>query len=166
MQVLPAKGLIHSVLVGGTDGASVVVELTGRIDGCAGFTRTLHTNSAGQVIGGKCWTAPILANGRIYCRSSVGDIVCVDVRKDNLRARREDKSACSGVGCNSSGSSRSPGVGQICGRPIRASGIRVITSAADQPSSAFLLPAEGGYVVCQQPSQKRSLKYVWDKASA
>jgi outer membrane protein assembly factor BamB len=30
-----------------------------------------------QVIGGKCWTAPVLANGRIYCRNAAGDLVCV-----------------------------------------------------------------------------------------
>lgn len=34
-----------------------------------------------QVLGGKCWTAPVLANGRIYCRNSRGDLVCVDVQK-------------------------------------------------------------------------------------
>jgi outer membrane protein assembly factor BamB len=33
-----------------------------------------------QVLGGKCWTTPVLANGRIYCRNSRGDLVCVDVR--------------------------------------------------------------------------------------
>jgi outer membrane protein assembly factor BamB len=32
-----------------------------------------------QVLGGKCWTAPVLANGRIYCRNSRGDVVAVDV---------------------------------------------------------------------------------------
>jgi len=32
-----------------------------------------------QVIGGKCWTAPTLANGKIYCRTGPGDVVCVDV---------------------------------------------------------------------------------------
>jgi outer membrane protein assembly factor BamB len=32
-----------------------------------------------QVIGGKCWTSPVLANGKIYCRNSTGDLVCVDV---------------------------------------------------------------------------------------
>ena len=31
-----------------------------------------------QVIGGKCWTVPVLANGRIYCRNAVGDLVCVE----------------------------------------------------------------------------------------
>lgn len=32
-----------------------------------------------QVIGGKCWTTPVLSNGRIYCRNAAGDVVCVDV---------------------------------------------------------------------------------------
>jgi len=32
-----------------------------------------------QVIGGKCWTAPVLANGRVYCRNAVGDLVCLQV---------------------------------------------------------------------------------------
>lgn len=27
-----------------------------------------------------CWTAPVLANGRIYARSTSGDLVCVDMR--------------------------------------------------------------------------------------
>ncbi len=29
----------------------------------------------------RCWTAPILANGKIYCRNTDGDIVCINVRK-------------------------------------------------------------------------------------
>ena len=33
-----------------------------------------------QVIGGKCWTAPVLAHGRIYVRNAKGDLVCLDVR--------------------------------------------------------------------------------------
>jgi outer membrane protein assembly factor BamB len=32
-----------------------------------------------QVIGGKCWTAPTLANGKIYVRTGPGDVVCLDV---------------------------------------------------------------------------------------
>ncbi len=30
-----------------------------------------------SVLGGKCWTVPVLAHGRIYCRNSRGDLVCV-----------------------------------------------------------------------------------------
>ena len=37
--------------------------------------------ASAKVISGKCWTAPVLAGGRIYCRSHQGDLVCVDVRK-------------------------------------------------------------------------------------
>ena len=33
----------------------------------------------GQVFGGKSWTTPVLANGRIYCRNAKGDVVCLDV---------------------------------------------------------------------------------------
>ena len=43
----------------------------------AGFQPTARA----QVLGGTCWTAPVLADGRIYCRNSRGDVVCVDVRK-------------------------------------------------------------------------------------
>jgi len=43
----------------------------------AGFKPTARA----QVLKGKCWTSPVLANGRIYCRSVPGDVVCLDVRK-------------------------------------------------------------------------------------
>jgi outer membrane protein assembly factor BamB len=34
-----------------------------------------------QVIGGKCWTAPVLAQGKIFVRNAKGDLVCVDVSR-------------------------------------------------------------------------------------
>lgn len=34
-----------------------------------------------RVLEGKCWTVPVLAHGRIYCRSARGDVACVDARK-------------------------------------------------------------------------------------
>ncbi len=40
-----------------------------------GFKPTLRM----QALGGKCWTAPVLANGKIYCRNADGDLVCLDV---------------------------------------------------------------------------------------
>lgn len=33
-----------------------------------------------QALGGKCWTAPVLANGLLYCRNLRGDLVCIDLR--------------------------------------------------------------------------------------
>jgi len=35
--------------------------------------------SRAQVLSGKCWTTPVLSNGRIYGRNAAGDVVCVDV---------------------------------------------------------------------------------------
>ena len=37
------------------------------------------TISRAQVLGGKCWTTPVLSNGKIYCRNAKGDVVCLDV---------------------------------------------------------------------------------------
>jgi outer membrane protein assembly factor BamB len=37
--------------------------------------------SRAKVLGGKCWSLPVLANGRIYCRNAAGDMVCLDVSK-------------------------------------------------------------------------------------
>ena len=36
-----------------------------------------------QGVSGMCWTVPVLAQGRIYCRSADGELVCVDVRSSN-----------------------------------------------------------------------------------
>jgi outer membrane protein assembly factor BamB len=35
-----------------------------------------------QLLGGKCWTAPVLAHGLVYCRNAEGDLVCVDLRTE------------------------------------------------------------------------------------
>jgi outer membrane protein assembly factor BamB len=35
--------------------------------------------SRAQVLGGKCWTTPVLANGQVFCRNAKGDLVCLDV---------------------------------------------------------------------------------------
>ena len=32
-----------------------------------------------QVIGGKCWTVPVLSHGRVYCRNAAGDLVCLQL---------------------------------------------------------------------------------------
>ena len=35
--------------------------------------------ASAQILTGKCWTVPVLANGRIYARNADGLLVCVDV---------------------------------------------------------------------------------------
>jgi outer membrane protein assembly factor BamB len=34
-----------------------------------------------QVLTGKCWTVPVLANGLLYCRNAAGELVCLDLRQ-------------------------------------------------------------------------------------
>jgi len=41
-----------------------------------------------QVIGGKCWIAPVLANGRIYVRNAQGEVACLDMREG--RSQRDE----------------------------------------------------------------------------
>jgi len=63
------------------DGKLIVIDGHGDLfvapASAAGFKPTARAH----VLDGKCWTVPVLANGRIYCRNSRGDVVCLDVRK-------------------------------------------------------------------------------------
>jgi hypothetical protein len=42
-----------------------------------GFQPTLRKN----ILPGKCWTSPTLANGLLYCRNDKGEVAVVDLRK-------------------------------------------------------------------------------------
>ncbi|NRB75178.1 MAG: alcohol dehydrogenase, partial [Verrucomicrobiales bacterium] len=33
-----------------------------------------------QIMEGKCWTAPVFANGRIFCRNAEGTVSAVSVK--------------------------------------------------------------------------------------
>jgi outer membrane protein assembly factor BamB len=33
-----------------------------------------------KVLDGQCWTMPVVANGRVYCRSHDGELACLDLR--------------------------------------------------------------------------------------
>lgn len=35
-----------------------------------------------QILAGKTWTAPVLANGRLYARNGLGEMVCLDLRQE------------------------------------------------------------------------------------
>ena len=40
-----------------------------------------------SVIGGKCWTAPVLAGGLVYGRNAAGDLICLDLRAGSSAAK-------------------------------------------------------------------------------
>jgi outer membrane protein assembly factor BamB len=36
--------------------------------------------ASAEILKGKCWTSPVLANGLLYARNAAGDLVCIDLR--------------------------------------------------------------------------------------
>jgi outer membrane protein assembly factor BamB len=73
-QEVGGGGLIvagHKILMLGDTGELVVGEVSPEA-----FTPI----SRAKVLGEWCWTAPTLANGRVYCRNNQGDLVCLDVK--------------------------------------------------------------------------------------
>ncbi len=39
--------------------------------------------ASAEILTGKCWTSPVLANGLLYARNTPGDLVCIDLRGKN-----------------------------------------------------------------------------------
>jgi len=62
------------------DGKLILLSARGELSVGKATSEAFKPTGAKQVFGGKSWTNPVLANGRIYCRNSRGDLVCVDVR--------------------------------------------------------------------------------------
>lgn len=69
------------------DGKLIVLTAQGELMVLPASPDAFQPTARAQVLGGTSWTAPVLANGRIYCRNSRGDVVCVDVRKSSVAVR-------------------------------------------------------------------------------
>jgi outer membrane protein assembly factor BamB len=63
------------------DGKLIALSAGGELSIAPATPQGFKPLAQAQVLGGKCWTAPVLANGRIYCRNWQGRIVCIDLRK-------------------------------------------------------------------------------------
>ena len=63
------------------DGKLIALSSTGELIIAPASPDGFKPTARAQVLGGKCWTMPVLANGLVYCRNSRGDIVAVDLRK-------------------------------------------------------------------------------------
>lgn len=61
------------------DGRLIVLSERGELMIAPATPEGFKIKAKSHVLGGKCWTVPVLANGHIYCRNSRGDVVCVDV---------------------------------------------------------------------------------------
>ena len=72
---LPVGGIVAA------DGKLIVMSQQGELMVAPASPDGFNATARAQVLGGKCWTVPVLTNGRIYCRNARGDVVCVDVKK-------------------------------------------------------------------------------------
>lgn len=62
------------------DNKMIILSSTGELVIATPSPEAFKPISRAKVLEGKCWTTPVLANGRIYCRSAKGDLVCLDVK--------------------------------------------------------------------------------------
>lgn len=61
------------------DGKLIVLTAKGELIIAEPSPESFKPIARAQVLGGKCWTTPVLSHGKIYCRNAAGDVVCVDV---------------------------------------------------------------------------------------
>ena len=71
------------------DGKLILLTEPGELVIAEASSQAFKPIARAQVLGGKCWTVPVLSNGRLYCRNSRGDLVCLDLSGKPSRAGQE-----------------------------------------------------------------------------
>jgi len=61
------------------DGKLIILSEKGKLVIAEACPEKFEELASSQILKGKCWTVPVLANGRIYARNADGQLVCVDV---------------------------------------------------------------------------------------
>jgi outer membrane protein assembly factor BamB len=61
------------------DGKLIVLSETGKLMIARAVPEKFDLISSSQILDGRCWTMPTLANGKIYARNAKGILVCIDV---------------------------------------------------------------------------------------
>ena len=65
--------------IAATSDRLIIVTTTGELVVAATTPDSFQVLARAAVFEGKCWTAPVLSDERIYCRSAGGELACVDV---------------------------------------------------------------------------------------
>ncbi|MCP4452016.1 MAG: PQQ-binding-like beta-propeller repeat protein, partial [Planctomycetes bacterium] len=69
------------------DGKLIVLTEKGRLLIAPASPDGFEPAATADILGGKCWTVPVLSHGRIYARDADGDLACVDVSPHTSRVR-------------------------------------------------------------------------------
>lgn len=62
------------------DGTLLILSERGELLTAPATPTGFKSTARHQVLGGRCWTVPVLADGKVYCRNARGDLVCVKVK--------------------------------------------------------------------------------------
>jgi len=74
------KSIGKGSLIMSADGRMILMSDKGELVVAKADPQKFNVLARAQILPkGKCWTAPVLAHGRIYARNAKGDFVCVDV---------------------------------------------------------------------------------------
>jgi outer membrane protein assembly factor BamB len=79
-RVPPRTGLGCGSAMATADGVLLILTERGELITASATPTAFNPTSRHQILGGRCWTVPVLADNRIFCRNSRGDLVCVSVR--------------------------------------------------------------------------------------
>lgn len=77
-RVPAGEGLGCGSVMATADGTLLILSERGELMSAQASPTGFKASARTSVIGGKCWTVPVLAHGRIYCRNSRGDLVCIE----------------------------------------------------------------------------------------
>lgn len=61
------------------NGTILALTLDGELIAASASPEKYTEFNRAQVLGGKCWTAPVLSHGRLYVRNATGDLACFDL---------------------------------------------------------------------------------------
>jgi len=61
------------------NGKLIVLSQTGELSIAPASSAGYRETGRGQILTGKCWSVPVLAQGKIYARNAAGDLVCVEL---------------------------------------------------------------------------------------
>lgn len=77
------------------DGKLIALSGTGELSIVAPSPAGYQETGKGQILAGKCWTVPVLANGKIYARNAAGSLVCVQLETTAPKVRAGNNIATS-----------------------------------------------------------------------
>ncbi len=75
------EGLGSGTLIA-ADGKLLILSDSGELVVAEASPESFRPLARARILEGKCWTAPVLANGRLYARNADGRTVCIDLRAE------------------------------------------------------------------------------------